>query len=138
MRKKYKEQLPLMEHTIDHPHAVEMKLIDKILKKTSIIYKLALQDLTREVKNQETGANGMAAFPLNRGLSISYPLDTFSAFWLTLALNLLLVSSACGGRIYHAACTKELKLPYFLFARQSRRKQRRIRSLFSLLPFSIA
>ncbi len=61
MRKKYKEQLPLMEHTIDHPHAVEMKLIDKILEKTSIIYKLTLQDLTREVKNKETGANGMSA-----------------------------------------------------------------------------
>ena len=49
MRKKYKEQLPLMGHTIDHPHAVEMELIDKILEKTSIIYKMALQDLTREV-----------------------------------------------------------------------------------------
>ena len=61
MRKKYKEQLPLMEHTIDHPHAVEMELIDKILGKTSTIYKLALQDLTREVKNKETGAHGMSA-----------------------------------------------------------------------------
>jgi len=49
MRKKYKEQLPLMEHTIDHPHAVEMEIIDKILAKTSTIYELALQDLTREV-----------------------------------------------------------------------------------------
>lgn len=61
MRKKYKEQLPLMGHTIDHPHAVEMEFIDKILGKTSIIYDLALQDLTREVKNKETGANGMSA-----------------------------------------------------------------------------
>lgn len=61
MRKKYKEQLPLMGHTIDHPHAVEMELIDKILEKTSIIYKMALQDLTREVKSKETGANGMSA-----------------------------------------------------------------------------
>ena len=61
MRKKYKEQLPLMGHTTDHPHAVEMKLIDKILEKTSIIYEMALQDLTREVKSKETGANGMSA-----------------------------------------------------------------------------
>ena len=61
MRKKYKEQLPLMGHTADHPHAVEMELIDKILGKTSTIYDLALQDLTREVQNRETGANGMSA-----------------------------------------------------------------------------
>jgi len=61
MRKKYKEQLPLMGHTIDHPHAVEMELIDKILEKTSIIYEMALQDLTIEVKSKETGANGMSA-----------------------------------------------------------------------------
>jgi Transposase DDE domain. len=61
MRKKYKEQLPLMEQTTDHPHAVEMELIDKILEKTSTICELALQDLTKEVKNQETGANGMSA-----------------------------------------------------------------------------
>ena len=61
MRKKYKEQLPLMGHTINHPHAVEMELIDKILEKTSIIYQMALQDLTREVKSKETGANGMSA-----------------------------------------------------------------------------
>jgi len=61
MRKKYKEQLPLMGHTINHPHAVEMELIGKILEKTSIIYKMALQDLTREVTSKETGANGMSA-----------------------------------------------------------------------------
>ena len=61
MRKKYKEQLPLMGHTADHPHAAEMELIDKILGKTSTIYDLALQDLTREVQNRETGANGMSA-----------------------------------------------------------------------------
>ena len=35
MRKKYKEQLPLMGHTIDHPHAAEMELIDKMFEKTS-------------------------------------------------------------------------------------------------------
>ncbi|MEA2014687.1 MAG: hypothetical protein U9N38_05220 [Thermodesulfobacteriota bacterium] len=47
-----------MGHTTDHPHAVEMGLIDKILVlgKTSTIYDLALQDLTREVQNRETGA----------------------------------------------------------------------------------
>ena len=58
MRKKYKEQLPLMGHTTDHPHAVEMELIDRILVlgKTFTIHKLALQDLTREVKNKEAGA----------------------------------------------------------------------------------
>jgi len=61
MRKKYKEQLPLMGCTIDHPHAAEMALIDKILGKTSTIYTLALQDLTREVENKEAGAHGMSA-----------------------------------------------------------------------------
>lgn len=61
MRKKYKEQLPLMGHTIDHPHAAEMALIDKILEENATIYDLALQDLTRDVKNKETGAHGMSA-----------------------------------------------------------------------------
>jgi IS5 family transposase len=61
MRKKYKEQLPLMGHTTDHPHTVEIDIIDKILGKTSTIYDLALQDLTRKVRNKETGATGMSA-----------------------------------------------------------------------------
>jgi len=61
MRKKYIEQLPLLGHTVDQPHAVEMELIDKILEKNSIIYELALQDLTKDVKNREAGATGMSA-----------------------------------------------------------------------------
>ena len=62
MRKKYKEQLPLMEQTAtNHPHEVEMRLIDKILKKVPTIYELALQDLTKEVGNRGTGAHGMSA-----------------------------------------------------------------------------
>jgi cobalamin biosynthesis Co2+ chelatase CbiK len=48
MRKKYKEQLPLMGHTTDHPHAAEMALTDKILEENATIYDLALQDLTRD------------------------------------------------------------------------------------------
>ena len=61
MCKKYKEQLSLMGHTIDHPHAAEMELIDKILEENATIYTLALQDLTREVENKGAGAHGMSA-----------------------------------------------------------------------------
>lgn len=61
MRKKYKEQLPLMGYTTDHPHAVEMEIIDTILEESPTIYELAVQDLTKEVKNKEAGANGMSA-----------------------------------------------------------------------------
>jgi len=46
---------------IDHPHAVELKGISKILDDNPIIYKWVLQDLTRNVTHVDSGAEGMTA-----------------------------------------------------------------------------
>ena len=58
MRKKNQKQMPLMINKIDHPHAVELESISKILDDNSIINKWVLQDLTRNVAHTDTGAEG--------------------------------------------------------------------------------
>ena len=61
MRKKNQKQLPLMIRTIDHPHAVELEGISRILDDNPIINEWVLQDLTRDVERTDTGAEGMSA-----------------------------------------------------------------------------
>ena len=61
MRKKDKKQLPLMITGIDHPHAVELQGISKILDENPIINKWVLQDLAQETATVDTGAEGMTA-----------------------------------------------------------------------------
>jgi hypothetical protein len=61
MRKKSKKQLPLMITSIDHPHALELEGISKILEANPIINEWVLQDLTRESVSTDTGAEGMTA-----------------------------------------------------------------------------
>ena len=61
MRKNYKKQMPLTITSIDHPHAEELEGISQILDDNPIIYEWVLQDLTRNVTNGETGAEGMSA-----------------------------------------------------------------------------
>jgi IS5 family transposase len=61
MRKKYQKQIPLMINRIDHPHAVELDSISKILDDNPIIYEWVLQDLTRDITHTNTGAEGMTA-----------------------------------------------------------------------------
>jgi len=61
MRKKAKEQLPLMLTGIDHQHAEELKGMDRILKENPIINELVLQDLQRGNPKKDTGAEGMTA-----------------------------------------------------------------------------
>ncbi len=61
MRKKNQKQMPLLNNSIDHPRAAEWKNISRILDGNPIIYDLVLQDLTRGVKNKNTGAEGMSA-----------------------------------------------------------------------------
>jgi IS5 family transposase len=61
MRKKNQKQMPLLINSIDHPRAAEWKSISRILDDNPIIYDLVLQDLTRGVKNRNTGAQGMSA-----------------------------------------------------------------------------
>ena len=61
MRKKKQKQMPLMDRSIDHPRARELRDISRILEQNPIIDEMVLQDLTREVEHRETGAEGMSA-----------------------------------------------------------------------------
>ena len=61
MRKKNQKQMPLTPTTVDHPHGMELKLISRILDSTPTINELAWQELTQNVENFGTGAEGMSA-----------------------------------------------------------------------------
>ena len=61
MRKKVRKQMPIMITAVDHPHAEELDGISRILDRNPIIYEMAFQDLTVNVTNAETGAEGMTA-----------------------------------------------------------------------------
>ncbi len=61
MRKKNQKQLPLMNTTVNHPHAHEYAEISQILDQNPIIYELVLQDLLTEIKCPGAGAEGMSA-----------------------------------------------------------------------------
>jgi len=61
MRKKNQKQMPLMDCSIDHPRACELRDISRILEQNPIIDEMVLQDLTRGVPLRETGAEGMSA-----------------------------------------------------------------------------
>lgn len=60
MRRKKTKQLPLNKAAVDHPFALELINIDSILQKNEIIFELAHEDLTRNVKSK-AGADGMTA-----------------------------------------------------------------------------
>jgi hypothetical protein len=49
MRKRNQKQMPLTPRTIDHPHAMELKHISRILDCIPTINELAWQDLTQHV-----------------------------------------------------------------------------------------
>jgi IS5 family transposase len=61
MRKNYQKQMPLTITSIDHPHAEELEGISQILDDNPIIYEWVLQDLTRDVRRTDAGAEGMSA-----------------------------------------------------------------------------
>jgi IS5 family transposase len=61
MRKKNQKQMPLTPTTVDHPHAMELERISRILDSTPTINELAWQELTQHVENFGTGAEGMSA-----------------------------------------------------------------------------
>lgn len=95
MRKKDKKQLPLMIASVDHPHAMELEHISQILDGNPIIYEMALQDLTHNVNNRCTGANGMTAEQVVRA-SVLKQMENFS--YEELAFHIL--DSIC----YRAFC----------------------------------
>lgn len=59
MRKKFNEQLPLMNSPVKHALAEEYKAVDQILNENSFIYDLAHMELTDTVKMANAGAHGM-------------------------------------------------------------------------------
>jgi transposase, IS5 family len=61
MRKNSEKQMPLMPPKIDHPQAEELNAISCILDRNTIIYDLAMQDLSWSVKKSKAGAKGMTA-----------------------------------------------------------------------------
>jgi transposase, IS5 family len=62
MRKKSKKQLPLMPEASDHPQAVELENISRILDANPTICDLAMQDLCAvSQRDQKSGAKGMTA-----------------------------------------------------------------------------
>ena len=95
MRKKDKKQLPLMITGIEHPHAVELQGISKILNETPIINEWVLQDLAQETASSDTGAEGMTAAQVIRAAIIKQ-MEGYS--YADLAFHLL--DSVC----YRAFC----------------------------------
>jgi IS5 family transposase len=61
MRKKHKNQMPLMMCSIEHPHAAELEGISRILDSNPIIYEWVWQDLSPKATHPGTGAEGMSA-----------------------------------------------------------------------------
>ena len=62
MRKKRQKQMPLIEPAVDHPQAVELEVISRILDANPTICNLAMQDLSKGRKKvRRSGANGMTA-----------------------------------------------------------------------------
>jgi IS5 family transposase len=86
MRKKNKKQMPLMINRIDHPHAVELESISKILDDNPIINEWVLQDLTKNKTLNDTGAEGMTAEQVIRAAIIKQ-MESFS--YEDLAFHLL-------------------------------------------------
>ncbi len=61
MRKKNQKQMPLISTGIEHPRAIELDVISKILDANPNINEMVLQDLTHGVENRDSGAEGMSA-----------------------------------------------------------------------------
>ena len=76
MRKKSKKQMPLMPETSDHPQAVELENISRILDANPIICDLAMQDLCEVSKKaSRSGARGMTADQVVRAAIVKQMLN---------------------------------------------------------------
>jgi len=64
-----------MSASVEHPRAVELEYISQILDDNNNIYDMVLQDLTRGVKNRNTGAEGMTAEQIVRAAIIKQTED---------------------------------------------------------------
>jgi len=70
MRKKNQKQMPLTLTSVDHPHAMKLKLISRILDHIPTIHELAWQYLTQHVGNVGAGADGMSAEQVVRCVTV--------------------------------------------------------------------
>lgn len=59
MRKKIRQQLPLVEPSIKHPHARELQVINELLAAAPEIIDLVYADLVRELDDPRAGREGM-------------------------------------------------------------------------------
>jgi len=76
MRKKSKKQLPLMPQASDHPQAVELENISRILDANPTICDLAMQDLCEGSKrHHKSGARGMTADQVVRAAIVKQMLN---------------------------------------------------------------
>ena len=76
MRKKSKKQMPLMPEAIDHPQAVELENISRILDANPTICDLAMQDLSEVGKKaHRAGARGMTADQVVRAAIVKQMLN---------------------------------------------------------------
>jgi transposase, IS5 family len=86
MRKKNQKQMPLMIAGIDHPHAMELEGISRILDDNPTISEMVWQDLTVNLISPGVGANGMTAEQVIRAAIIKQ-MEEFS--YEDLAFHLL-------------------------------------------------
>ena len=86
MRKKIKKQMPLMITGIDHQHARELEGINRIFDDNPTITEMVWQDLTHNLKESVSGANGMTAEQVIRAAIIKQ-MEEFS--YEDLAFHLL-------------------------------------------------
>jgi IS5 family transposase len=76
MRKKSKKQMPLMPTATDHPQAIELENISRILDANPIICDLAMQDLCEVGKKaRRSGARGMTADQVVRAAIVKQMLN---------------------------------------------------------------
>ena len=86
MRRKSKKQMPLMPPEIDHPQAVELDSIGRILDATPTICDLAMQDLSPKATKYKAGARGMTAEQVVRAAIIK---QIFEFSYQDLAFHLI-------------------------------------------------
>ena len=86
MRKKSKKQMPLMPPEIDHPQAVELDTMSRILDAIPTICDLAMQDLSPRGARCRAGACGMTAEQVVRAAIIK---QTFEFSYQDLAFHLI-------------------------------------------------
>ncbi len=87
MRKKSKKQMPLMPAATDHPQAIELENISRILDANPTICDLAMQDLSEGSKKaRRSGARGMTADQVVRASIVK---QMFSFTYKELAFHII-------------------------------------------------